>query len=122
MAGELIETLIQNYSKGGVAFNDTFPLVKQAYNSTTGNEFIERTIDLTPTPVALDLGGIVTPGRFKMVNLDSVNTIEIMDSTVGNVCLGMQPGEGSQGRFRCAAPAARTVEGTAQLRYRIFSD
>ena len=121
MSAELTETLIQNYAKGNVSFTDTFPIVKQSFNSTTGSEFVERTIDLTVTPVALDLGSVVTPGRFKMMNLDAVQTIEIMDSTGGNVCFGMQPGEAAQARFLCAAPAARTVAGTAQLRYRIFS-
>jgi len=95
-------------------------MVSNAKFDSSGGIYVERTHSFAVTPEALDLGDIVTPGRFKIINNDPTHDLLLLDSVAGNVFMRLKPGEPCQGRFGCAAPAAQGDGFVVTARYRIF--
>jgi len=80
--------------------------------SVAGVNFTQETQSISHTAVvALNLGGITTPGYIFIQNLDATNFVKIYDSTGGNACIKLKPLEFAL--FRCATTTPSAEADTA---------
>jgi hypothetical protein len=123
MANEFAFQLQMNLLNGDL--KDNFST--GAYAVSQASAKMVRNVQLIPTgatPDALDLGGVVTPGVFYLVNLDDTNFVEIgtYTSMVWHPFLRLKAGEKWVGRFAVAAPYALAGGSAVELDYRIYDD
>jgi hypothetical protein len=120
MANEITVTGSLTFAKGNVATNG-LTRSGQQFN-VSGTNYTRKTQNIGTSAEVLALGEIGTAGWFLIYNMDATNYVEVLDSTGGNVCLKIKPGEFACGRFGAAAPALKANTAAVNVDYIVVED
>lgn len=116
MANELTLTGSLSFAKGKVAAVSMSKVGSQF--TVSGTNYTRETVSVgTSAFVALDLGGITTPGYIFIQNLDATNYVEIAEATSGTGTIRLLPGEFALFRCDTATPSVKAHTGACVVEY-----
>lgn len=113
MANEISVTLSLQMSKGGVT--ETLNAGTKQFNMA-GTNVTRLTMSATTTPVALELGGITTPGFILIHNLDATNYVEVMPDGTNPATIKLRAAGWACFEFAGAASAPNVKANTASCK------
>lgn len=96
-----------------------FDVFRTIVADQTGTKIVQSVIDLTDTSEVIPLGEITSPGWCFLRNLDPTYTVEYQHAEGSAASIKLLPGEIAIFRMATAAPAAKTMTGTAKLFYAV---
>ncbi len=114
MANELTLNLALSFVKSAISTTMTSGTVKF---TVSGVDYVRETWTVPTSITAIPLGGVATPGYCMITNKDATNYVDIYDSTGGNACIRLLPGEWAVFRFKTTAPAAKSNTATCQVEF-----
>jgi hypothetical protein len=88
----------------------------------SGSDYVRQTMSVPTSATALPLGAITTPGYCMMINRDATNYVDVLDSTGGNACIRLKPGEVAVFRFSGTAPAVKGHTAATKIDYLLIAD
>lgn len=117
MANEITHTFQTLLNNAGLSDNHSSGSI--AIDQAT-EKLVRNVLTVTTSEVALDLGGVSTPGLGIFQNLDDTNFVEIGVS--GTMVVKLKPGEQYCFRLSTTAPYAIADTASVELFYIIYDD
>ena len=111
MAGTNTTSGSLTYSAGGSS------TVYQLSVPVAGTNFVEGTISVTTSAIAIPLGSIGTVGWMMIINLDPTNYVTVINGSSGTALVKIKAGEFALFRCASAAPYIQANTATCSVSY-----
>jgi len=111
MAGTNTVSGSLSYSGGGSS------TVYQLAVPVAGTNYVEGTLSVTTSAIAIPLGSIGTVGFMMIINLDPTNYVTVINGSGGTALVKLEPGEFALFRCASAAPYIQANTATCEVSY-----